>query len=246
MDKKVLIYENTELLNTILSDLKHFQPALKEFKKAFESLEIGTFYNDVFTEIKAHGISSTLMDYQKSLETQLEKAGVTNSKLRAIILQGSEEPIANLKTAYSNLKGVVVHPNQYAAYRTKVLELSEISFKDGVFQVVNTEELTENYCRVYLNDSQDREMYKTLENTKKALNEFAEMAKRLGFPFGIADSGLHEFFDLVEGKLIIKPYSINDARNYLPQRQAIHDAALLRQEKQSAFEQAARKRAGIV
>ena len=233
------------MLKTILGDLKHFVPALNELKKAYEGLEIGDFSNEVLTEFKTGAVKSVLLRYDQNLQTQLDKSGVKNSKLRSIVLQGAEEPAVNLRTAYNNLLSINVVANPYLNYRYKLLELSDISFKDGVFQVLNTEEITENYCRIYLNDAKDKEIYTTLQKTKDALNDFALMAKDLGLPFSMADSGLHVFFEVENDKLKVIPQSIEHSKNYLSNKKALHNAEIIRQEKQSAIIASNNRKAGF-
>ncbi len=244
--EKILIFEDEKLLEAIIADLGQYQPSLAQLKAAYEALELGEFNDEVFTDLKAHRLGKLIAEYEKNLEDQLDSAGIKNTNLRRVSLEGTEVPKRDLYKAHDALKAVNVQVYQYGPTRHKTLDLSEICFKDGIFQVENVEAIAENHCRVYLNDEKDRELYAKMEKVKNAINEFYPNIKELGYGLHIGGSGLDFFFNVEGVKLEIRPYSVKDARNFLSKQKAMQDAEQMRQQKQSEARRANSIRTGII
>ncbi len=240
MEKRELIFENKALLNVILGDLKQYMPKLTPLKNAYEALEIGAFTDEIFTDLKKNGIRKVLEQFQTSLEAQLDKSGITNTNLRRVALDGSEAPKIELRNTYEALKNVNVEIYQFGPHRIKTLDLSEISFIDGNFKVGNPEAIAENHCRVYLNDSIDKEIFATLKKAKEALLELDLMAEKFKIPFGLGGSSLVDFFDETDGKMEIKPQSISYVKNLYLQQKAYNDREQNRLKKQEEIKEKAR------
>lgn len=228
--ERILIHQNNLLLKEIVGDLRVYLAPLNKLKEAYEALEMGNFSQKVFEDLISKGTNEIIAAYSKSLNDQLDKTGVVNTKLRGIVLQGSDEPIANLKTALNDLKEV--NPQPRASYgtspRTQLLQLSDIEFEDGGFQVTNEESLVERHCRIYVEDEQSKMVYSHLITLQEHLQAYLKLTTSLGLPRGVfggtIGDNLQNFFQLDPEtlKLSIKPTSISWAVNHKAEQARLH------------------------
>lgn len=222
--ERKLIHDNVAMYNAIAGDLNKYMPSLRLLKQAYDALEIGDFNDAIFSDIKKNGIEKILLDFDKNLQSQLDKSGIKNSNLRRVALEGSETAKANLTNAYEALKTVTIDIPAYGVQRSKTLDLKDISFIDGTFKIADPEQVKEQFCRVYLEDQDDHYIFNVLVHLRNSLNNFSVMAKKFGFGFALSDSGLQHFFKINEdGEISINPYSINNAKMKLPTIKAYND-----------------------
>ena len=228
--ERILIHQNNSLLKEIVGDLRVYLAPLNKLKEAYEALEMGNFSQKVFDDLISKGTNEIIAAYSKSLNDQLDKTGVVNTKLRGIVLQGSDEPIANLKKALNDLKEV--NPQPRASYgtnpRTQLLQLRDIEHKEGRFQVSDEESLLEKHCRIYVEDEQSKMVYSHLMTLQEHLQAYLKLTTSLGLPRGVfggtIGDNLQNFFQLDPEtlKLSIRPTSISWAVNHKAEQARLH------------------------
>lgn len=225
--KRYLIHQDEETLKEIIAELRHYLPSLKALKKAYDALQLegADFDFGVFEHIKTSGVSQITASYSKQLNTELDKTGVVNVKLREIVLQGAFEPSNNLDKAYRELVSIIL-PEPNTPYgkpiRTERLKLSHIDFIDGDFTVsdINKEQILELCCRVYVEDEQQDFIYKNLIILREQFLHYDKWMTQLGLPRSMygghfTDNVDHFFaFDRETRELNIIPSNIKWAQGF--------------------------------
>lgn len=213
--KRRLVFEDQELLSEILRDLRFFKPSLEKLKTAYESLEIGQFTDEILDELVLEGTGKIFERHTKSLNDQLDKTGVVNTKLREFVLQGTDGPKAALREALTELRSIKPEPptSITASARTKVLPLELISFDGERFFISDSDKdwLTEAYCRDYLESEATQDLYARLEIMRDALNDFRRILSTLDLRYDsrFVTSGLDKFLCVKDDNVSIIPKSVN-------------------------------------
>jgi hypothetical protein len=240
--KRRLVFEDKELLSKILGDLRFFTPSLDALKTAYEGLEIGEFTNEIFKELVNEGTSTVFARHSKSLNDQLDKTGVVNTKLREIVLQGTDGPKVTLRDALTELRSVTPKIPESPVFRTRteLLTLSFISFDGNSFIVSDEdkERLTETYCRDYLNDDRTQLLYAELEVMRDALSKFRALMTDLGLPIDkrFATAGLDKFLYAKDEVVTIIPKSVNNLIQGTANLKAYQKARADKEQEKAAIE----------
>lgn len=164
--ERILIAQDNKLLNDICSDLKDFKPKLEELKTRYELLEIGPFTAKVYGEIVYSGTAGIAKTFRASIESDIEKMGVSKTIIKDNIVAGSEALLDQFLTYVKELKSF--KPVTYS--RQKQLTLKYISFneKGFVISVDNKHDILESECRIYLETEEEHLVYEDLTNFIKA------------------------------------------------------------------------------
>ena len=170
--KRVLIKQDENLLNEMVSDLRGFRPALTALKNAYSELQMGPFNKEAFSDIVKNGFSNVYAKYTTNLESELDKTGVKNPILRKTVLSASEPVFDKFRKAYSDLMDYSPVPSRFNT--RPMLQLSQISFNSEVFEVSaeDQEVILEQHCRVYLESEAEKAFHSTLTNLRDALNAY--------------------------------------------------------------------------
>ena len=151
MDSRILIKENIELANEIAADLVQFKPVLANFKRAYEAMELGPFSNEIFKTLILTGTSNTIAFYITTLNSQLDKIGITSKKMRENSIAGHDNIIEDLKNALEAAKRF--KPTIYSDRAT--LSLKFISFTDRfVITDEDFDAILESFARTYLSEEE--------------------------------------------------------------------------------------------
>ncbi|TKC01232.1 hypothetical protein [Pedobacter cryotolerans] len=256
--KRFLIHQDDELLVQIISDLKHYSPKLNQLKAAYEGLEFEDkeFDFKAFEQIRNEGVKQVVDLYLKNLNEGLESTGVKNQKLREFVLSGSEVPIGNIQRAYNELKYFYV-PEPPVPYgknpRMTKLSLEHIDFIDGAFKVGKDaqENILEAYCRIYIEDQEQEQIYNNLLSLKESLTQWDQWVTKLGltrsFYGGNYTDQLEHFFSFNRDtrEISIVPSSIRWGQQYDKAAKARQKAEQERQERNSQAYQNSLKKGGF-
>lgn len=208
--ERILLAQDNVLLNEICSDLKHFKPLLENLKTIYESLEIGPFTNQIYTEIVHSGTKGIAERYRTSIESEIERMGISNSIIKNNIKSGTETLLSQFVTYVSELKKF--RPDTLS--RKKRLNLKYISFNDKGFVITSEdkENILEALCRIYIETDAEHKLYETLNKFIDAFHDFDKNIAAFGLfnnPIANKLGYIAEIFMLLEnGKYKVKPESI--------------------------------------
>lgn len=216
--KRILLFENERLLLEITKDLKQYLPHLEQVKKSYENLQLGNFSNEILKEIVNSGTGHIEKIYNESLNDQIEKSGVSNMIVKENMLKGSEVLFFEFLEKTRLLKKF--RPETHS--RQNYLKLNVISFKNGGFILTdeNKEQITENECRIYLENEKEVELHENLKNLIDAYKKVNDNLNELGFRFsyekGKGFKGIENTFlnPDVNNNYSIIPASIRFAVNF--------------------------------
>jgi hypothetical protein len=213
--ERILISQDNSLLNDICSDLRHFKPLLENLKTIYESLEIGPFTSQIYGEIVYSGTAGISARFKASVESDIEKMGVSKSIIKDNITSGAET-LLNQFVIYANeLKRF--RPDTFG--REKKLNLKCISFNENGFVITSEdkEDILESLCRIYIETDAEHELYEALLKFLEAFNDFDKNIVELGVitnPFVNKLGAVAEMFLMSEnGKYKVNPESIRWAIN---------------------------------
>jgi hypothetical protein len=213
--ERILLAQDNSLLNEICSDVKQFKPLLENLKTIYESLEIGDFTPQIYNEIVYSGTKGISERFESSIESDIEKMGITKSIIKDNIKEGSETLLNQFITYVSELKRF--RPQTFS--REKRLNLKYISFNDKGFVITSDdkENILESECRIYIQTDAEHEIYESLTKFLDAFNEFDKNIVELGLVPNHNTNRLGavaEIFLIPEnGKYKVKPESIRWALN---------------------------------
>lgn len=213
--QRILIAQDNSLLNEICSDLRHFKPLLENLKTIYESLEIGPFTPQIYGEIVYSGTGEISKRFRGSIESDIEKMGITKSIIKDNVKEGSETLLNQFTTYVSELKRF--KPQTFT--REKRLNLKYISFNDKGFVITSEdkEDILEGECRIYIETDKEHELYEALLKFIEAFDDFDKNIVDLGItinPYANKLGVVTEMFLIPEnGKYKVKPESIRWAIN---------------------------------
>ncbi|WP_026976249.1 hypothetical protein [Flavobacterium tegetincola] len=179
--KKELIYQNDNLLSEIIRDLSQYKPLLEEVKECYEKLELGNFTNEILKEITEININGIDKMYREKCESDYAKVNISNAIIKENLMRGSDELFNGLVFATVALRKF--RPETYS--RSARLKASQISFIDGRFQCteLDQEHVLEDYCRIYLENDKERDLFESLTNLKKVYENIYENLESMKFEF---------------------------------------------------------------
>lgn len=186
---RILLSQDDTLLADICSDLSRFESTFTGVIKAFNQLEIGEFTADHFDQV-ASGKAMVIVDaYRKSLSDHLENTLVKNSTLKRIVLESSEEMIANFLQACKDFINTDTTPDPYGRHKSRsvFLSIESLSFHEGrlIISPDSKEQLTERHCRIYVETEKDHLVYSALLKLQSGLQEFRDVLFKLNFPMSV-------------------------------------------------------------
>lgn len=182
--KKVLIYENSDLLGEIITDLSQFKPLLENVKATFEKLELGNFTNETLKEITEININGIEKIFFQKQEDDCTKMGVANHLIKQNVLKGANELFNEFLIASNNLRKF--RPITYS--RLKALRPHQISFENNIFYVSSEdkEQILENDCRIYIQTEKEFELYNNINALIEAYNKVNSNLNELQFTYNFS------------------------------------------------------------
>ncbi|OAQ42112.1 hypothetical protein A5893_03075 [Pedobacter psychrophilus] len=165
--------------NAILSDYSLFSPILDKVVEDYEKLGLGALNAQVWDKIKYSNTDCLEREYLKTLNDQLDSAGIRSDSMRKINLKDWQLPLIELGNLIDQLHRVYVDKLNINRLR---LDLTQISFIDGKFEI-SEETKTEILLglTVSLNSPTERLIYERLIKTAKAMTDTYELAREIGF-----------------------------------------------------------------
>ncbi|UPT69404.1 MAG: hypothetical protein M0D53_09340 [Flavobacterium sp. JAD_PAG50586_2] len=178
--KRILIKENNNLQLDITRDLDQFTPVLSALKTSYEAFEIGPFTHEVFKYAILAGPDKHVQNYLASLNDQLDKLQITNSIIRENSLKNHELVIENFKKALSDV--IKFRPETYATSRPKLTTKFISVNGNGLFFISkeDNENILETYCRIYIENEEEKRIFDCIENLKNSFNQFLEFHGETG------------------------------------------------------------------
>lgn len=176
MERK-LISEDKTFVPKLHRNLNSFSSYLGKVLETYNEMEMGEFDGNVWKKIRTSGARSFEEAHQKGLDNQLQKAGVTNSALRANMMEG-------IKVQYFNFEKAVEELVKKVNSRDTKLSIKNIDYVDGQFVITDeTEEsLLDAHGRIYLETKEEFDLYEQAENVKKALLNISDTLLKLKHP----------------------------------------------------------------
>ncbi len=183
--KKILIHTDGKLFGEVQRDLNLFIPSLEKMKKTYEALEMGSFTNEVMTDLKKHGENSIETKFYQNITSQLDRAGIKLKLVRQNMINGSQTTLNEFKNALEEARNV--EAPQYVTNQRPVLHFQQISYNDDnkVFEIdeETKENILETLCRVYLTNETEKNIYDSLQNFVKAQQEVRSTLINAGYVF---------------------------------------------------------------
>ena len=213
--ERQLLFEDTQLISSIVRDISQFSPALNIVKTCYEKLDIGEFSNEVLQEIINGATSKIEIRYSNALRAQFKAAGITNEAVLNKIFSDAEAPMNEFKKAVQELRGI-----RPISGDRPVLKLSDIGYKNGKFGVYNSELIAERDCRVYLETEEQINAYKLLKSIASKYEEFAELMKSMGYATFTPFAELRAFLRAENGKLVVNAVTFKNSMTFAAQKQA--------------------------
>ena len=215
--KRVLLHENRDLLIEISSDLKQYLPALNQVQRTYENLQLGDFSHTILKEIVSLGTTAIEKRFKESLNSQVEKIGVSNQVLKENLLKGSESIFFEFSENVRELKRF--KPETFS--RQKYLKLNVIAFQNGTFYISDEykEQILENECRTYLENEKETELFDNLKTFVEAYNKVNKNLEELQFRFRYEQGrGIkaieNVFLNSTENGYNVDPHAVKFATNY--------------------------------
>lgn len=164
---KVLLSDDSVLLNKIVGDLQQFNCLLERLKAQYEALGLGNLTDEVF----------------KALLVNLAHPLIPNpTPGQAAAIVDLNETIRTLIAFKPEIKDNYRRPNDV------VLELRYITYIDGTFVVSDTESISEKYTRVYVDSDAQTALSNNLSLLITQINNLKANAISLGLSTqGIVD-----------------------------------------------------------
>lgn len=224
--KRILIHSNDKLFAEIQSDINRFIPRLEKMKTTYEALEMGPFTSDVMTKLKNNGNNSIEAEFYENIKSQLDAAGITLKLIRQNMINASQTTLTEFKNALQEVQ--TFEPPQYGINQRPVLHFRQISYneKNKVFEIdaKTKENILETYCRIYLDNETEKNIYDSLENFVKAQYDVKNSLAVAGYSF---ENKGHEIEEIVNTFLTqsptvsVKPDSIKYASGQRAQKERV-------------------------
>lgn len=172
---RTLLKENTALAHEIAGDLIKFKPVLADLKRAYDTLELGAFNQEIFKKLILTGATDTINFYVTTLNDQLDRLGITSSTMRQNTITGHDNIIQTLNQAIAKAKSF--RPEVYSSNGRPKLSLKFISFTDR-FTVSDEdlEGLLETYCRIYL-EEHEKPLFEIAHELETAYNKLLKIVE---------------------------------------------------------------------
>lgn len=222
--KRILIHEDKALFENFKKDLQAFKPVMVKLQKTYESLEIGTFTNEVLKTLKNKGTNPIEVDFYEYIGSQLGASGITSTTIRQNMIKGSEPLFLEFKNSFQEAKNFT--PRQYGLNLRPALDFNLISFEDKtrIFTIskVSQEQILETFCRIYLEDEKEKSLHNALQDFVKAQDQVKKVLNSFGYKFNREGYEIHEIMNVFLNSLPevhVKPSSIRHAVNQRQQRE---------------------------
>lgn len=222
--KRILIHTDDKLFADIKRDINRFIPRLEKMKTTYEALEMGTFTSDVMTKLKNNGSNSIETEFYQLIKKQLDAAGITLKLIRQNMINGSENTIVEFKNAFREVQ--TFEPPQYGINQRPVLNFRQISYnnKTKVFEIdAETQgNILETYCRIYLDNENEKNIYDSLQNFVKAQYDVKNSLAVAGYKFkneGYEIQEIAKTFLTQSPTVSVKPDSIKYASGQRAQKE---------------------------
>lgn len=211
--KRILIHEDNDLAKKIQSDLKTFKPLLDDLKRAYESLEMGSFKSEILEQLKEQGLKPLEVEYSELIASQLDKSGITLKQIRENMTRGSQKIFQNFARAFEAVKSF--EPKQYGLNQRPILDYGQISYSDefGKFHISpeEVEVIKEFHCRIYLENEKEKELYDALNNLRDIQTNIRSILEKAGYSFGrkgYEQNEINDVFFTGYPERFVKPTSI--------------------------------------
>lgn len=222
--ERILLHQDDAFINAVIAEAGQYRPYLDNLKKTYEEFSLtGTpFDYGVFDHIKESGIEQIIQAYIKQVDESMTETGLMYERLRNMVLEDAQMPIAAFRQAYNDLKGF--RPKDPVARSTMdrarefTLPLDYISFDNDsqTFKILDHHKdlIAENF-RIYVSNAEEKALYDTLTALRQPLKNYYHKLIELKIPKRVVEgwiptSLLNEFLSLEYGtdKVEIKPESI--------------------------------------
>ncbi|RXG13978.1 hypothetical protein DSM03_10191 [Leeuwenhoekiella aestuarii] len=213
MKAKKLIHQDNKGVENIRKDLKRIKPLLVNMLTGYEALEMGSFSGKVFQEIKKGGLRNMEQKYLRNMESQIKKAGITSSLIKANLIKGSNEIFQKFK---DDVQNVISFRNYYRGFNdnTPFLKLEMIDYVGGSFMITEETEakFIEQHCKVYLATDQENKIYDAANKFMDGFKELQAELEAVGYRGTMNVNSIAEyFFHANDGQYNLKPHSIKSA-----------------------------------
>lgn len=177
--KRVLLEQNEDTFNGVLTDLQQYKPVLNLVKQTYEKLEIGSFDNSVLKEITQKGVPAIDKKYFEKCEDDFAKLNISNLTIKENILKGVNDLFNEFLSAAEKLRKF--RPETYS--RNQGLKPTEISFENGVYFISDEdkESIYENGCRIYAETQDELNLIKSLEQLQLSFETVLKNLNTLEF-----------------------------------------------------------------
>lgn len=163
MERKLISRDEHEIQRSV-NELVEFTSELFELKRAFETLSIGEYTNEIFNSQKNNRGQNEVTTYLNNERTNLKKAGLTNEITINGILKGHDELISTYLETVKNVFDKCIKGNQY-------IDINLIEYSKGKFIVPKTSiETLKERMSIYANGKEEIEIYQQLEKLLKELD----------------------------------------------------------------------------
>lgn len=172
--ERLLINQDDQRFKEIVRDFNMFKPLLDNLKSAYEALNIGSFNNEVFSDIRENGSVNIKERFETELNNQLDVSGVKFPALRKELFEGSLPLLHSFVKACDEVPSFI-NRNPHATY-----ELSYVGYQNGEFTPYTDESkelILENYCRLYTETEQEYKIYIAAQKFVKAYREMEDAIK---------------------------------------------------------------------
>lgn len=164
--KKLLVHEDKTAIQKTIYCLEQFIPEMSTLKTDFETLNLGSFTNEIFNKLKDNTSGQIIIQmYYESINKELDRVGIENAITRASILSAHESTITEFKEKINRFFNSL--DTSFGMVELKLLE-----YRNGKF-IIPTESLktiTERNS-YYLETKEEIELF-------DSLNEFLKSAQR--------------------------------------------------------------------
>ena len=219
--KKVLLEQNENNFKEVLTDLRQYRPVLNLVKQTYENLDIGSFDNAVLKQITKNGIIGIEKTYFEKCESDFKNMNTSNQTIKQNVLNGIDEVFNDFRGATNQFKKF--KPDTFS--RTQYLKPSQISFENGIFYISDEdkESIYENFCRIYLENEKEVELYDNLNKLIEAYNNVSKNLNDLQFRFNYNQGqGLtaieNVFLHVEDNSISVVPGSIKFASKFIENR----------------------------
>ncbi len=177
--EKILLLEDLDKLKEMVNHVNKLKPHLIDLKQKYEALELGTFTNLIFQELIKKGTKNIENKYVKFLNKELDNVGIKSTLIRNNLTKESGKQFEFLKQSLSSLKAFKIP--YYGMYKSHQLPLELIFYSDRseAFYVNDENEkiIKENFCTLYIETFEQKQIYDSFSKIKDAYNELLEITK---------------------------------------------------------------------